>query len=197
MSKWGNVLEQAKQRASILPEMTFFDHKGNKVLTAPLPLDFEGFPILFTSRGEMQVLFYKYAVSIGIKFHFDSRITKYFEEDTVAGIYCGYERFEADGVISADGVHSLGRTIVTGHPQRPKGSGFAIYRAWFSLDDLANDPMTKHYSETDRDMFHVWLGTNTHAIVLTNIALRALVVFVTHKVCCVLLPTSTAQGRVK
>lgn len=162
--------------------MTYWNFKGDKILDAPLPAEFSGFPILYCSRGETQNIFYDYAVSIGVKFRLGIRVSNYFEEDNCSGIIVGDERIEADGVIAADGIHSLARTFLTGKPQKPQTSGFAIYRAWFNLDSLADDPITKFLADSRRDEFHVWLGKDTHAIVLTNVALRALVCFVTHKV---------------
>ncbi|KAH8650770.1 hypothetical protein BGZ61DRAFT_375462 [Ilyonectria robusta] len=181
MSNWGNVLEESVKISSIVPSLTYFDWKGKPIIEAPLPQEFGGFPILYSKRGEIQRLMFEHAKSIGVKFRFGVRVTSYFEEGDKAGIYLGAERFEACGVIAADGIHSHARSVVTGKPATAKTSGFAIYRSWFNLDTLRDDPLTRAYAESPRDKFHVWLGHNTHCIVMTNTKLRGAVLFCTHK----------------
>lgn len=36
----------------------------------------------------------------------------------------------ADLVIGSDGVRSIARTLVLGYEDKPKSSGYAIFRAW-------------------------------------------------------------------
>lgn len=45
-----------------------------------------------------------------------------------------------DVVLAADGVRSTGRTIVLGYEDKPKSSGYAVYRAWFEVGRLKDDP---------------------------------------------------------
>ncbi|KAJ3545772.1 hypothetical protein NM208_g2352 [Fusarium decemcellulare] len=154
MSNWGNVLEESVKISSIVPSLTYFDWKGKPIIEAPLPQEFGGFPILYSKRGEIQRLMFEHAKSIGVKFRFGVRITRYFEERDKAGIYVGAERFEASGVIAADGIHSHARSVVTGKPATAKTSGFAIYRSWFNLDTLRDDLLTRAYAESPDDKFH-------------------------------------------
>lgn len=162
--------------------MTLHNSQGEVILEAPLPSDFDGFPILYSSRGHAQKVLYEHAVEIGVEFQFDARVSEYFEEDDHAGIRVGDERLTADGVIAADGVHSTARKYVTGKQEHPRTSGFAVYRAWFPLDALARDERTRHFTELKEDLFHVWIGADVHAILVINVALKGVTVFCTHKV---------------
>lgn len=38
-----------------------------------------------------------------------------------------------DAVVGADGVRSRARTLVLGYEDKPKSSGYAVWRAWYVL----------------------------------------------------------------
>ncbi|PSN61314.1 FAD/NAD(P)-binding domain-containing protein [Corynespora cassiicola Philippines] len=154
---------------------------SNLLLESPLPTAEEGFPELYCNRGEVQRVLYEHAISLGIKFRFGARITKYHEDDEGAGVYVGETLFKADGVIAADGIHSIARTVVTEREDKPVSSGYAIYRSWFPLDVLKDDPKTSHYVTSGENSFHVWLGRDIHCMIVTNQNLNGCVVFCTHK----------------
>ncbi|EXM15810.1 hypothetical protein RAB80_003833 [Fusarium oxysporum f. sp. vasinfectum] len=181
MSRWGDVLQQAIDVAPVYPSMTYLNWKGEPILEAPLPPTIGGFPVLFPSRALVQQLIYKYAVEIGVKFRFGFRVTEFIEDDDSAGVYVGGELLKADAVIGADGVHSKARQFVTGKTDAPKTSGGAVYRAYFDLDLLADDPLTKHLVEADRDLFLLWVGSSIHIIVQTNRKLRKCTCLFTHR----------------
>ncbi|QPC60721.1 hypothetical protein HYE67_002952 [Fusarium culmorum] len=181
MSRWGNVLQQAIDVAPVYPDMTYLNWKGERILEAPLPPTIGGFPVLFPSRGLVQQLIYNYAVELGVKFRFGFRVTQFHEDDDSAGVYIGGELLKADAVIGADGVHSKARQFVTGKADAPRTSGGAVYRAYFDLDLLANDPLTKHLVEADRDLFLLWVGPSIHIIVQTNRKLRKCTCLFTHR----------------
>ncbi|KAK7724908.1 hypothetical protein SLS57_004179 [Botryosphaeria dothidea] len=106
---------------------------------------------------------YRYAVSIGVKIHFGTPITDVFEEDDVAGIYVDGKIFEASGVNSTDGIHSKVRAKILKDESRPLSSGFAIYRSFFDIDRLLDDPKTRRFAEGDEDEISVWIGKDAHA----------------------------------
>ena len=125
---------------------------------------------------------YDYAISIGVEVNFGARITKVGDDLTSAWIYVSDQKILADVVIVADGVHSKSRAYVTGTVEKPKASGFAVYRSWFSMDELQHEPLLQDIVNSDKDQFMVWIGLNTHGIVTTNVKLRTIVCFLTHKV---------------
>lgn len=162
--------------------MTMFNKDGEELITAPLPQDFAGFPVLFSNRGFIQKSIFEHAQSLGIKFRFGTRVESYFEDDSGAGVIAGDQRIQADAVIACDGIHSPARKYITGVKQLARTSGFAVYRSWFSLDRLSGHPLTKRFAESKVDEFYVWIGEDTHVILFTTIAVRGCVMFVTHKV---------------
>ncbi|OAA56209.1 Aromatic-ring hydroxylase-like protein [Niveomyces insectorum RCEF 264] len=74
-------------------------------------------------------------------------------------------RIEADVVLAADGVRSLGRTLVLGHEDAPQASGYAVYRAWFDGSAIAQDPLTSFfYNNPEGDQHVLWIGPDVHFI---------------------------------
>jgi salicylate hydroxylase len=62
-------------------------------------------------------------------------------------------------------VKSVARTVVLGYEDKPKSSGYAIYRAFFPGDLLRNDPAVSHFVE--KDSINVWIGPDMHGFVTT------------------------------
>ncbi|KAI9759958.1 MAG: hypothetical protein M4579_001991 [Chaenotheca gracillima] len=114
-------------------------------------------------RGEIHEIVYRHAIDVGVDVRLGHRVTDYFETDTSAGVIVNGERFTADAVLAADGVRSKGRTIVLGYDDKPKSSGYAIYRAWFDSAELAKDPDTAWMVENG-DRHCAWLGPDIHFI---------------------------------
>lgn len=89
-------------------------------------------------------------------------------------------------VIGADGVRSKARELVLGYVDKPKSSGYAVFRAWFvatvaqisffnadlhhlqrfSNKDMIQDPRTKHFCENG-DTFNGWIGPDVHFLFST------------------------------
>ena len=109
-------------------------------------------------RGEIHEIVYNHAKSLGIEIRLGQKVTEYFETGTDAGIVSNGERLEADAVLAADGVRSTGRKLVLGYDDRPKSSGYAVYRAWFDSKDIAANPRTKFLVENG-DTHSAWLGS--------------------------------------
>ncbi|KAM5383739.1 hypothetical protein ACJZ2D_001728 [Fusarium nematophilum] len=181
MSNWGNVLEEETKVSGNPSCMNILEKSGKVLLQAPMPTEFDGYPVLFSNRGCLQRLIFEHANSLGIKFRFGTKVESYFEEDDCAGVIINGERLQGDAVIAADGVHSIARKSVMGIHQHPRSSGFAVYRTCFSLDLLGNDPLTKPLTEVKEDTFQVWLGPDVHAILFITVAVRQAVIFCTHK----------------
>ncbi|KAH7110711.1 hypothetical protein EDB81DRAFT_831495 [Dactylonectria macrodidyma] len=181
MAGWGSVLQKEVEVSGQPRLMAIHDKAGKSLLEAPMPTEFDGFPVLYSNRGLLQRLILEHANSLGIKIRFGVRVKEFFEQDDSVGIVVDGERLEADAVIAADGIHSTARKHVIGIHQHPRTSGFAVYRSCFPLDLLANDPLTKPLTEVKEDTFRVWLGSDTHAILFITVAVRQAVIFCTHK----------------
>lgn len=89
-------------------------------------------PVFNGHRGELHTVVFEYARDeLGIPIHLNRRIQKYFETESEAGIVLDSgERISADLVIGSDGVRSKARELVLGYFDKPKPSGYAVFRAW-------------------------------------------------------------------
>ena len=112
-------------------------------------------------RGEIHEIVYNYALSLGIEIRLGQRVTEYFEDSHSAGVISNGERLVADVVLGADGVRSKARTLVLGYDDKPKSSGYAIYRAWFDSKAIAENPRTRFMVENG-DYHGGWLGPDVH-----------------------------------
>lgn len=190
---WGDLLEKLKKE-SANPQVAFIkDEKGRTLLTQPLPSEFDGYPELFCNRGRTLELLYEYAVKLGVKIEFNTKVTEIFEEEEFAGVYVGEQKFVADIVIAADGVHSRLRHLVTGAREKPQKSGYAVFRSWFSMKSLLDDPLTAQLGESKEDSLTIWIGKDCHAILVTDIHLQALSLSITHKVCILPITLSSSE----
>ncbi|TPX16796.1 uncharacterized protein E0L32_012370 [Thyridium curvatum] len=125
-------------------------------------------PTVNGHRGELHEVVFEYArTDLGIPIHLGNRIEEYFEDEAKAGIVLADgRRIEADVVIASDGVRSKARQIVLGYEDKPKSSGYAIWRAWFSNKDMVADPETAHFCNKG-DTFNGWIGPNMHFLFST------------------------------
>lgn len=135
-------------------------------------------------RGEYHEIMFRHARDeLGIPFRLGARVVDYFESDAGAGVeLAGGERLEADVVLSAEGVRSRGRQTVLGYEDHPKPNGYAVYRAWFTVDraQLEADPDLA-WLVADGDHHVVWIGRHLHIIVATLKGGRDISWVCTHK----------------
>ncbi|KAL1845162.1 hypothetical protein VTK73DRAFT_1004 [Phialemonium thermophilum] len=119
-------------------------------------------------RGELHQVVFDYARDeLRIPIHLNHRIEQYFEEDGAAGIVLhDGTRVSADIVIAADGVRSKAREIVLGYEDKPKSSGYAVWRTWFPATDMLADPETAHFCNNG-DTFNGWIGPDMHFLFST------------------------------
>ena len=114
-------------------------------------------------RGEIHKVIFDYAMSQGIEIRLGQKVTEYFENDNEAGVVSNGDRIVGDVVLGADGVRSEARGLGLGLKDKPKATGYAIYRAWMGSDELAKNPLTKDLvNNGDR---HIgWYGPNIHFV---------------------------------
>ncbi|OJD32344.1 salicylate hydroxylase [Diplodia corticola] len=128
-------------------------------------------------RGEIHRVVWGCAVGLGVDIRLGRRVCEYFEDAEEAGVVVEEEdgegedeggrkrkkrtRYVADVVLAADGVRSTARAVVLGQEDKPKSSGYAIWRAWFPSDELARDPLTRHLV-VNGDTHTGWLGPDVH-----------------------------------
>ncbi|KAK3671319.1 hypothetical protein LTR78_008779 [Recurvomyces mirabilis] len=111
-------------------------------------------------RGEIHKIIFDHAVEQGVDIKLGQQVTEFFETDTEAGVISNGERIVADVVLGADGVRSKARQLVLGYDDKPKASGYAIYRAWMDSSELAKNDLTKDL--VNGDTHTGWLGPDIH-----------------------------------
>jgi 2-polyprenyl-6-methoxyphenol hydroxylase-like FAD-dependent oxidoreductase len=115
-------------------------------------------------RAEIHEVVYQHALARGIDIRLGQNIIDYFEDENEAGVtLANGEKVVADCVLAAEGVKSKGRKIVLGYEDRPKPSGYAVYRAWMKTDELAKNPRTKWFCHGDTH--NGWMGEDKHFLV--------------------------------
>lgn len=176
------LLEELMKVASQPESMVIMDKDGKVLYEDQVEQEHDGWPNAYGYRGHTQNVMFEFAKQVGVKFIYNSTVTQYFEDDERAGIVVDGVSHEADLVIGADGIHSKARYFLTGKQDKPVPSGFALYRAWFPLDVLRKNPITRPIADADFPWFHIWIMEDCHAIITTNKVLDRGTCFATHRV---------------
>jgi 2-polyprenyl-6-methoxyphenol hydroxylase-like FAD-dependent oxidoreductase len=157
----GNIAKEMRKISIDLSNYGFNIHKydtGEIALNQRTPPGDPTSPMFNGHRGELHEIVFNYAKRIGVEINLGHRVDKYFEEEDKAGIFLeDGTRIEGDVVIGSDGVRSKARTLVLGYEDKPKSSGYAVWRAWFSNVDMVADPETRPFCENG-DTFNGWIG---------------------------------------
>lgn len=116
-------------------------------------------------RGEIHEIVFNHARGRGIEVKLGHKVVDYFESESEAGVIVQMvdgecRRFTADAVFAAEGVRSTGRKIVLGYEDKPKPSGYAVYRSWFDSAKLQS-PLTDHLWKSG-DTHYAWIGPDVH-----------------------------------
>lgn len=138
--RWGNhpgeISDRLRKLSIDLSEYGFRIHKydtGEVMFHQKTPSPNKEAPVFNGHRGELHQVIFDYARDeLGIPIHLGENVAEYFETDGEAGIILkGGERIVADVVVGADGVRSKARELVLGYEDKPKSSGYAVWRAWY------------------------------------------------------------------
>lgn len=197
----GEVAGRLRKLSIDLHEYGFRIHKydtGEVMFHQKVPETNPEAPVFNGHRGELHQVVFDYArEELGIPIHLGQKVLAYFEEDGHAGIVLKTgERVVADVVVGADGVRSKARELVLGYEDKPKSSGYAVWRAWYIFDfisilispchdgfskktriltpdasrfpntDMIKDPRTKEFCENG-DTFNGWIGPDVHFLFST------------------------------
>ncbi|KAH6843450.1 hypothetical protein B0I37DRAFT_408286 [Chaetomium sp. MPI-CAGE-AT-0009] len=167
----GKIARRLRELCIDLSAYGFRIHKydtGEVVYHQPTPKQDPEAPVLNGHRGELHEVVFKYARDeLGIPIHLGQPAVEYFEDENQAGIVLkSGERVVGDLVIGADGVRSKARELVLGHVDKPKSSGYAVWRAWFCNTDMIKDPRTREFC-ANGDTFNGWIGPDVHFLFST------------------------------
>ncbi|EJU01717.1 FAD/NADP-binding domain-containing protein [Dacryopinax primogenitus] len=163
IERWGNgsVARELLPITHNNKELVMHRFDGPVVTRTPVTGLKFGSPAFNGHRGELHRCFFRFAQQEGIDIRLNSRVVEYWEEPDKAGVVLeSGEGLEADVVVGADGVKSKARQLVLGYDDKPRSSGYAIWRTWFTSEELAKDPLTKFFSA--EDTHHGWIGPEVH-----------------------------------
>ncbi|GAB1315357.1 hypothetical protein MFIFM68171_05567 [Madurella fahalii] len=171
--RWNNgeIARRLRALSIDLSEYGFRIHKydtGEVVYHQPTPPQDPEAPVFNGHRGELHEVVFNYARDeLGIPIHLGQLVEEYFEDEEQAGIVLkSGEKVYADLVIGADGVRSKARELVLGYVDKPKSSGYAVWRAWFPNTDMIADPRTREFC-ANGDTFNGWIGPDVHFLFST------------------------------
>ena len=157
-------------------------YTGEHVVTQATPPMDPTCPVFNGHRGELHEVVFRHAQSLGIPINLGCRVKEYFENESEAGIVLqDGTKVSGDVVLGSDGVRSKARELVLGYEDKPKSSGYAIFRAWFPNDDMMADPETRHFCENG-DTFQGWIGPDVHFLFSTIKGGKDCCWVMTHKV---------------
>ncbi|KAK7181620.1 hypothetical protein PSPO01_12296 [Paraphaeosphaeria sporulosa] len=136
----------------------------NMVLTQRRASSSRDNPSQMRRAGGLESTVTGHARDRGLDIRLGQRVTDYFEDDSKAGVVVNGERMEADVVIAAEGVRSRGRKIVLGFDDKPKSSGYAVYRCWFRGDAIKDNSLIRHLV-ANGDTHSGYIGPDLHFLV--------------------------------
>jgi len=159
--RWPGVVDEMEKIARQTSWLDLYHWKGKFITRQSFAKEKAWGRRINGHRGELHSIIYEHAKARGIDIRFGVRVTDYFETDDHAGVVANGERMTADVVIAAEGVRSPGRKIVLGFDDKPKSSGYAVYRAWFPGEAIADNPLLKHMV-VNGDTHQGWIGPDLH-----------------------------------
>ncbi|EJU03229.1 FAD/NADP-binding domain-containing protein [Dacryopinax primogenitus] len=156
--------------------------RGDLIDNTPIKPTEDGIHHYNGHRGELHKILMDHAIGMGIDLRFGQQVTEYWETDDAAGVVANGERLTADVVIGADGVHSKAREKVLGYFDKPRPSGYAVYRAWFTAkgSGIDEDPLSS-YLVKDGDAFYGWIGKDVHFLTSSSKGGKDVSWVITHK----------------
>ncbi|KAF2742888.1 FAD/NAD(P)-binding domain-containing protein [Sporormia fimetaria CBS 119925] len=158
--RWPGVIAAMQKVARQTSWLDLYSWKGEFITRQSFEREKEWGPRINGHRGELYEIILKHAVKRGIEIRLGQRVTDYFEDDNEAGVVVNGEKITADIVVAAEGVRSRGRKIVLGFDDKPKSSGYAVYRSWFPGEEIAKNEMLRHLVDGDH---HVgFIGPDLH-----------------------------------
>jgi len=120
-----------------------------------------GTPYLHIHRADYHRILVEKAKSLGVKVKLGSAVKSVNFDKPSVHLADGSE-FEADVVIGADGLKSVCREALLGHPDPPRLTGDLAYRIVVKAEDMKKHPDLVDLAENPA--INYWLGPNAHAV---------------------------------
>ena len=125
-----------------------------------------------TNRGELVTILFRHLETLDVDIRLNSCVTEFWETDEEAGVVVdGYLRLSADCVICSDGIHSLGRTVISREEPRVRASGFSGFSSRIDTTEVAKDPQAnwflKDMEHSGGDKAQTWFGDGAQFMMMT------------------------------
>lgn len=123
----------------------------------------DGPPMAMQMRPLFHQMLHHQLERFGIKVLYDKKVVLYWESEE-KGKGCVMtdqgERFEADIVLAADGLHSKSSEVVLGGQGGGKPSGQSLFRCAVPFEKVVHDPLVKEYLGLDdgKPMMRAFIG---------------------------------------
>ena len=153
--RWPGIPEQLRPICIKTKGLTYKHYQGDFLFYQSWDVERSYGTAFNGHRGEIHEIVYRYALDLGIEIRLGQKVSEYFETETEAGVIANGQKVCGDVVLGSDGVRSKARTLVLGYEDKPKSSGYAIYRAWFDSAEIAKNPRTRHLVENG-DTHSAW-----------------------------------------
>ncbi|KAH0593834.1 hypothetical protein MHUMG1_08586 [Metarhizium humberi] len=119
-------------------------------------------------RGQIHQVVFRYAERLGVKFKLGERVESYVDGSKPKVITTSGQSYEADVVIAADGPRSIARQQVLGLPDTKVNSGYAIFRAHFTLTERhKNNEFLRDFCDPTKDDTCLWAAHDSHMLIYT------------------------------
>lgn len=102
------------------------------------------------------------ALELGVEVHINSTVTHLDFNDPPNVTVKGGKIYHADLVIGCDGLRSVCREALVGHPDPPHETGDIAYRILVSADQMKHHPELHEF--LDDPQINVWMGPDGHVV---------------------------------
>ena len=102
------------------------------------------------------------ALELGVEVHIDSKVTHVDFHYPPTVTVKGGEMYSADLVVGCDGLRSVCREALVGHPDPPHETGDLAYRILVSAEEMKKHPELQEFLENPA--INVWMGPDGHAV---------------------------------
>lgn len=125
-----------------------------------------------TNRGELVTILIKHLQTLDVDIRLNSCVTEFWETDEEAGVVIDeHLRLSADCVICSDGIHSMGRAVISREEPRVRASGFSGFSSRIDADEVAKDPQAnwflKNMDHSGGDKAQTWFGDGVQFMMMT------------------------------
>ena len=154
-------LSESLERIGFLPQATEFRHwrTGNVISATPLGSHVvakHGFAYYHVHRGDLLAALVEAASGQhGVRIVTDRRVRDAFEVDGRVVVDTGNDKYHADVLVGADGIHSRVRELLWG-PARPRFTGNVAWRALVPADTIGEGRI--------RPVTSAWWGPGKHFV---------------------------------